>query len=919
MSQIKSSYDITAGVDDLFTSSTNLPIVQPLQMIPSKLKTDKWCRQNIDYIEFEGLRQVEANARRLLKCCELAAGEIDREDYFGKFDPEVADAMEMIIDEENPLPDAMSLQFYPLIPSYYETLKNEYSLRGTSKVDYRAVDQTSISEILQKKESEILNRLMSYGQQKMMEQLLEAGYELNDPAVAEQMQPENLKESLPAIQNFYDKGFRTTYEIWAEKMHKLDVNRFRMDELEVDSFANYLRMNKSYWYLNYKKDDYTVELLNPILTFHKHSPKNPWASSAKSAGFFDILTIADAIDEDGEFLSEEDMRNLESLLPGNVDANYRSLDDVSIGSKWDASKSYEDNRKYGVDMRKTLAAIDISDTTYDIVDYVLGKNKNLELIHDTGLIRRATVFWKTQRKIGLVYEILETGDVKTYRVDENWVQQITPIYNTKFQDLRDATTLIYGQHVDWTYVNEVWGAKKYTGSNPTFSSINEDGSEDAIYIGVGTKKPGRIPFQGKGSLSPYDVALPIEGRDFADENTPSKSMVELLIPPQILFNIVNNQIIEIVSDEPGRVLALDQGSIPKHSFDGSWGTNNYVKSRGVMGEFNLLLLDNSIANTESPTQTNHTQVLDLSQSGKLLSRMQLSRYAKEMAADIIGFSPQRASQQSGMTSNSGITAEEITQNQTGSYNRTESYFENHSDRLMPRVHEMRTNAAQYYCSKKSSFVLNLMITPEERSLLEFTGTDLMAKDFQIFCNNSSKNKLMLKNIQDWVMRTNTNGAGLLDMEVLQVDSLTQMNLALKKIEERNKAAAEEDHKRKLEILEAEAKNEQAAIDKQNNFEALQNMLDRQARLLGDKIKASGYAAMQDLNQNNQSDQMDIFNKMQEEQSYQRAMNLDNKKVALDEKIAQNEYDIENRKIDADLIKSANNLTTARVNKNKYDK
>jgi hypothetical protein len=920
MSQVKSSYDIMSGTDDLFNTSSALPIVQPLQMIPFKLKDEKWMRQNVDYIEWQGLLQIKEKAKRLLKNYNLSAGILNKSDYIVEnFEDDERDVASIIIDEDNPLPDAMELQFYPLIPTYIETLTNEYSKRGTSKIDYRAVDEISVNEIISKKQLEIEKVLLEYGQKKMTAELVEAGYPLDDPEVMKQLELPNLKEKLPEINDFYKKDYRTTFEIWATKMHKIDEHRFKMGELERESFADYLKTDSSFWYIEMKENDYNVKLLNPITSFKHTSPNIPWISDGNYAGFIDVVSVADAIDIDGELMTEEEMRGLENMLPANVDANYKILDEVSVGSSWNAEESYEKNRSMGVDMRRLLTSIDFNSRAGDVIDYIIGQTEDKMLMHNTGMLRRTTLFWKTQRKIGIVFEIKENNETDLYHVDENFVQQINPVYNTKFRDLRNAETLVYGQHVDWIWINEVWGAKKYSGSHATFTSINGDSSTDALYLGVGRKKPGPLPFQFKSDINKWGNKLPIEGRNFTDRNTISRSAVDLLKPAQILFNIANNQLTDILSDETGPVVALDQNTIPKHSIDGSWGANNYMKARGVMNEYNLLVLDNSMGNTESPTNTNHVQVLDMSQTNRLLSRLNISRYAKELANDVMGFSPQRSGQQIGVTSKTGPTATEVEQSQVGSYNRTETYFINHADHLMPRVHEMRTAAAQYYYSKQPSFVLKLMISPDERALFEINGTELLMRDAQVFTDNSSSRRAMLNNIMTWVLNNNTNGAGILDVpELMQTDSLAQLNFALKKVEERQQKQSEMLHAREMEKIEKQNELEQAAIDKQNNFKALQNMMDRQIKLLSEQIRASGYAAMQDLNQNSQSDQLDLIKNAQEQQVYQDTMNIKRDEISLEKDKIMDDKHIALRKIEADVIKSNNNLSIAKQNKNKYD-
>jgi hypothetical protein len=63
-------------------------LMQPVQFLPSSEKDDEWRAWNLDWLEWQGVRQLRRNAVRLLKNYKLAKGIIDKRDY--------------IVDEDNP-------------------------------------------------------------------------------------------------------------------------------------------------------------------------------------------------------------------------------------------------------------------------------------------------------------------------------------------------------------------------------------------------------------------------------------------------------------------------------------------------------------------------------------------------------------------------------------------------------------------------------------------------------------------------------------------------------------------------------------------------------------------------------------------------------------------------------------------------
>lgn len=72
-----------------------------------------------------------------------------------------------------------------------------------------------------------------------------------------------------------------------------------------------------------------------------------------------------------------------------------------------------------------------------------------------------------------------------------------------------------------------------------------------------------IPFQFKGKNNLYGCKLPVEGKIFSERNTRSSSLVDKMKPHQINYNIVNNQIVEMLADEIGNVMVFDQNMIPR--------------------------------------------------------------------------------------------------------------------------------------------------------------------------------------------------------------------------------------------------------------------------------------------------------------------------------------------------------------------
>jgi len=264
---------------------------QPLQFIPKKEKDEAWTAWNMDWLEWEGLKQVRRNARRLMKNYKLAKGIIDKRDYIVEDDTEYKDLVDVLTKEDD---SALELKFYPIIPNVINTLVAEFAKRNTS-VTFRATDERSYNEMLEMKRSELEEALVFDAQQKMTIKLLEAGMDPESEEFQQEMNPEKIK-SLPEIEKFFSKSYRSMVEQWAEHQLKADTARFAMEELEERGFRDSLITDREFWHFKMMEDDYNVELWNPVLTFYHKSPDIRYAADGTYIGKFDMLTIADVID-----------------------------------------------------------------------------------------------------------------------------------------------------------------------------------------------------------------------------------------------------------------------------------------------------------------------------------------------------------------------------------------------------------------------------------------------------------------------------------------------------------------------------------------------------------------------------------------------------------------------------------------------
>ena len=885
-------------------------LTQPIQFLPAKKKDDDWSAWNLDWLELQGMEFLRRNARKLLKNYKLAKGIIDKKDYIVEEDNDHKDLMDVLTKEDE---SALELKFYPIIPNVINVLSGEFSKRF-SKVQFRAVDDTSYNEMLESKRALVEENLLADASKKQLLKMLEMGLDPESDEAKQIMDPSTIR-SLPEIEDFFSKSYRSMVEEWATHQMNVDVERFKIQELEERAFRDMLIADREFWHFRMMEDDYDVELWNPVLTFYQKSPETRYISDSNYCGKMDLMTVADVIDKYGYLMNEKQLKSLNKIYPARS-SMYQVNGYQNDGAYYDATRSHAWNTNSpSLGYRRYVSNwSDDPARGGDIVSAILNEGEDVLQWGEGDLMRVTTVYWKTQRKVGHLTCIKEDGQVMQEIVDETFKVTMKPMYDTSLIKNKSKENLLYGEHVDYIWINEVWGGVKIGPNSPTGWRSEMGNNVDPIYLGIDRKKPGRIPFQFKGEKTLYGCKLPVEGRVFSDRNTRSTSLVDLMKAYQVGYNMVNNQIADILVDELGTVIMFDQNALPRHGMGEDWGKNNYAKAYVAMKDFQMLPLDTSITNTENATNFNHYQTLNMEQTSRLMSRIQLANYFKSQAFEAIGINPQRlggpVAQQ---------TATGVTQALQQSYSQTETYFINHSDNLMPRVHKMRTDLAQYYYSNTPSLRLQYISTAADKVNFTINGTELLMRDFNIFATTRTNHRQILDQLKQMALTNNTTGASIYDLgNILKADSIAEVTDILKDSETKTQAMKQQEMQQQREMQQKQIESQAEENKLKLEFQAGEAAKDRQKDITVAEIRSAGYGSMVDLDKNQQSDYQDALKDIQQTSQYREQMTMKREQNAQKNAQAQAKIQIDREKLATQRDIANKNLQIARENKNKYD-
>jgi len=238
---------------------------------------------------------------------------------------------------------------------------------------------------------------------------------------------------------------------------------------------------------------------------------------------------------------------------------------------------------------------------------------------------------------------------------------------------------------------------------------------------------------------------------------------------------------------------------------------------------------------------------------------------------------------------------------------------------MPRVHQMRTDLAQYYNATKPSTRLTYLTTLDEQVNFEINGTDLLMRDLNIFCSTTANHRAVLEQLKGMAIQNNTTGASIYDLgKIVQSDSIAEVNVVLKESEAKQKQQkdAEMQQQQQMQEQQIQAKSEEERLKRE--YEESRDEKNRQRDLLVAEIRSAGMGSMVDLNKNSENDFKDAMADIRQTEQYQVQTDLQRDKETNRMSIESDKSQIEREKIQSQREIANMQLQIAQENKNKYD-
>jgi hypothetical protein len=913
------------------TSSSHVSSELPPQAIPTTRKTDRWKRATMDALERIGMVQLREN---------MVYGDFYRMVEGKMAFTELADAIPQLRDVAQALDDLeipAFIKHYDLIGIIVNALVGEY-MQNRDKFMVTNTDEFATSEYERTK----LNYLHLYLKEELDKEIqvrmIQMGMnpdpdaiDIEDPeqreAAIQEIQAMKQQMTPPEIENFMNKSWKTDAAKWGELTLEADYERFYMHELERNELIDFLLTGRCFRHHRIGYDNYKPETWSPKNTFISKTLDTKYPQDGEYAGRIHYYAPSEVVNKYGSKLTKGDKDKLlvgaEIYDAGFGDINdpisYKQMFDKNFGETkivphkqfYDYNFMVELEDELGVPLaEKTILNKDGSKTTLPTYlprsrDLQLGANYYAQSIRDDlrlrrDLIRTTEAYWISYQKIAYFTYVTPEGRITQEIVTDEILRDF--LKDEEIKSLRETTLEEIEKNpqpntIVWDYIPQVWRGVK----------LNRDGArvEDSVYLDI---EPLDIEITGDSNL--YDLKLPVSG--IVDQSLALKMQ-----PYQMSYNVVMNQLYNLLEKEIGMFFVFDINYLPSEFKD--WGNTEetLVYLRDFAKDVGLFGLDTTKQNLQSAGGFNQFAPQDLSLTGQMSQRVQLSEFYKNKAFEQIGFNPQRLG-----TPVKYETAEGVRQSQTASYAQTEVYFEKFAD-YKKRCLEMHLNVAQHCQKNNKDISVHFTKSDGTKAYLKFTDDNFQLRKLGILPISNSKKRKELETFKNFIMQNNTMGSDELSLaQLFTSDTMTELIESARvsrQAREQQQALA---HQRQMEANEQQAALEEQKEQAKWEREEISKDKDRAVKLEEERINALGRAADKDatiesFNQINREADIAIKRQKSEDDTQIKLKELESKEEDMREKrrMQAEEFNLRVKELEEKKKERESREYIARINKN----
>ncbi len=742
----------------------------PDQYVSEKEKyRDKWVKINNDYFANVAYAQYTSNQKEVSKNYRLLKGILTKEDFYEE--EQVVSFMETL-SKDMSLP--AHVKHYPIMNPVINTMTGELTRRPDNH-RVKAYDEDSKSEELQNR-TEILQQ---YVLEKVRNKILMKVAQQTGIPPQELLESEEGAAQVQQLTEEQVATMMTTYTSTAERWGNITLEALKMalnmKEKQEEAFRDLLICSRQFYqiYEDNSKLGFGVKVLNPKNVWYLTTPNKKYTKDSYAVGTLEIMEFSEILNTFD--LTMEEIDALRKGMEG-YETNLGRQSNLFNNVKGDRSVTYDVYDPL-VHRERMLLESQIHENNEYLNTY-LGLGNNVATFGSKFVVVRS--YWLSKKKTGLLtYRDPETGDILKALVDET--------YKTIPEEIS----------IEWGYQNQWW---------------------EGVKIGA------NVYFAKPYTLLNYP---PIIGVVHENKNTEARSLVDLMKPFQVLYNICMNQLFGLFEKELGNVANISIRRLPRLK-DGdeqdaidAWET--MAKERGIAFD------DDSPENTKVPV-SNQTVArnMDLTRTNEMNARYAIAVGLKNECWELVGFNRQRLG---GTLATE--TATSINTAITQSYAQTEPYFAQH-EYCLNELYQAMLDAAQSIEQEKPTSTISYVNDEGTDAFIQIQGSDLKLRDLKVFVSSRAEDQRIFNELRQLAQPMLQNGASVYDIAVLySTNSIRVMKDTFQRLKEQQDQLAQSQQQIEQQRLAQEGEQfqttmQQAEAVRQQEMlnENYQNELDR---------------------------------------------------------------------------------------------
>jgi len=838
-----------------------------LNIFPDQFKTEKeksdesYIKNTMDYFANKAYAEYVKNRETFVKNYDLVKGILRMEDFYQE--PQVKSFTDMLQGDLN-LPSYV--KHYSVLTTPINELIGELSKRP-DLYKCKAYDDDSKAEELEAK-TEILNKyIMSEAKRKIYEQIEMAGGEVPSDEEIEQMSMEQVKDDIDSYTSIAEK--------WANHILTATKADFNLKEKSEEAMRDLLITNREAFHIfeDNSKLGFNIEVANPKNTWFLTTPDKKYTSDptgrnqgAYAAGTVQVMELSEIIESIPD-LTKEEIDHLRSSLQDygliNVRESNLGNPDAIPGQE---SVMYDTFDPLVLQTRMIIES-EMKENSDGLQDF-LGLTSNVSSFGYKYVVVRS--YWASKKKIGKLTFEDELGNRQSMIVDENYKSGTIPTQIS----------------LEWGWINQ-W----YQG------------------IKIGPDIYHMKPFK----LLDY---CPIIGLNHEIKNTEGRSLVDLMKPFQVIYNICMNQMYRLLEKEIGNVASVNIRRVPRVK-DGDaqddidiWELE--ARERGIMFD------DDSPENTKAPvTNQSVARNVDLTRTNEIQSRYNLAIQVKNECWELIGMSKQRMGAVSASESATGTNTA-----MQQSYNQTEPLYVAH-EYLLRQLYQAIIDASLYTESKNPQSTISYINSQGTSAFVQVNGTDLKFRDLKVFPTNSPADNQAFNEMKLLTQAMLQNGASIYDVSMLYTtNSIREIKKAFKRLKEQQEQQQQQAAQQKQQELDQQNQQAQAALanaqqmqQEQQAHDDYQKQLDRLSKEKIAIIQATGFGKVEseDVDKNAVPDVLEASKLSHEQNKADKDFNAKMADIHSKNKQSNDKLALEREKMQVERENMKNDEKIARIN------